>query len=312
MRSLTRVLLRAWGRTRIAPGHLYQAVELWGRHLADKPVFCHLFNGCEVYCDLHEHIQRQIYFFGAYEPIEAYLFHRLLEPGMCVIDAGANIGQYTLIAAQKVGSEGQVHAFEPIPHNYKTLDLHLRINNLDRRVQANACALWDSSRNITLNLAAGDLSDNATNFSISDHGDIVETFECRAVRLDDYARGQGLGSVDLIKMDIEGAELFALRGGRELLESSRPTILLEINRAHSQALGYEPEAIWDLLKSYGYTSLHTIGHTPETSSRLESLVDVDRANVLFSARELPDTFWRGWSFQQIVSDFRSLAYAGEV
>ena len=153
---------------------------------------------------------------------------------------------------------------------------------------------------------------NATNFSISEQGDIVETFECRAVTLDDYARGQGLSSVDLIKMDIEGAELFALRGARELLESSRPTILLEINRAHSQALGYHPEAIWNLLKSYGYTAAsHAIGHTPESSLEIESLADVDRANVLFSARELPDTLWHGWSFPQIVSDFRSQAYAGD-
>ena len=113
-------------------------------------------------------------------------------------------------------------------------------------------------------------------------------------------------------MDIEGAELYALRGARELLEASHPTILLEVNRAHSQALcGMNRKHSGDLLKSYGYGSLHTIGHAPESSRRLDSLAGVDRANVLFSARELPDTLWQGWSFQQIVSDFRSLAYAGE-
>jgi FkbM family methyltransferase len=262
-----------------------------------------------MFCDLHEHIQRQIYFFGAYSPIESYLFHRLLQPGMCVIDAGANVGQYTLIAARSVGPRGQVHAFEPIPYHFKTLDLHLRINGLDRRVCSNACALWDSSRNLTFKLATCDPNERVANDAIGPCRTKVETYECRAVTLDHYARGQGLHSVDLIKLNIDGAELYALRGARELLQASRPIIFLEINRTHSLAMGYDPEAVWDLLKSFGYTSIRVIGQTPETSRRLDSLEDVERANVLFSAHELPESLWRGWSFPQIVADFRSQAYA---
>ena len=72
-------------------------------------------NGCSMHCDLRQHVDRHIYYLGAYEPVESYLFTRLLQPGMTVIDAGANIGQYTLLAATAVGSRGTVHCFEPVP-----------------------------------------------------------------------------------------------------------------------------------------------------------------------------------------------------
>ena len=63
-----------------------------------------------------------------------------------------------------------------------------------------------------------------------------------------------------------------------------------------------------MLRPLGYT-IRSIGHSPETSPPLNSLEGVDRANVLFSARPLPDDLWHGWSFQQILADFRSQALA---
>src|SRR5438445_13396629 len=103
LRPPIRFLLRAVSRYPKAPGYLYQIVERCGARLAVQPLECQLFNGMKMTCDLADQIQRQIYFVGAYEPIEVYLLRYLLRPGMVVIDAGANVGQHTLIAAGEVG-----------------------------------------------------------------------------------------------------------------------------------------------------------------------------------------------------------------
>lgn len=277
-------------------------VERWGRFLATGPLECRLFNGCRVVCDLREHIQRQLFFFGAYEPVESYLFQRLLAPGMCVIDAGANIGQYTLIAAAAVGPEGRVHAFEPVPSNVSRLQHHVAINGFDDRVRVNAIALWDEPNTLTLHLDARDRHDNATNFSVNEQGESIVTLDRPAVRLDDYAREQGLGRLDVIKLDVEGSELRALRGATELLRTFRPTLLIEINTAHSRAMGYSPEAISDLLEPLGY-SMRIIGDSPSKCRPLATLRGLERANVLCTSQPLPEGFWHDWTLKEILTDF---------
>src|SRR5690348_6538247 len=68
LRPIIRFRLRMWSRFPKAPGYLYQVVERWGARLAVKPLECRLFNGMTMRCDLRDHIQRQIYFSGAFEP----------------------------------------------------------------------------------------------------------------------------------------------------------------------------------------------------------------------------------------------------
>src|SRR5579872_7341014 len=94
-----RLFLRLWIRTGIKLGWNYMCIESWGRTLSAGPIKCRLFNGCTMTCDLRNHIQRHVYYFGAYEPIESFLFEKALRPGMVVLDVGANVGQYSLIAA---------------------------------------------------------------------------------------------------------------------------------------------------------------------------------------------------------------------
>ena len=103
--TVARHLLKAWGSSAKAPGLWYQAVERWGTRCgAGKQWLRRLPNGLVMSCDLRDHVQRQIYFQGCYEPVEAYLFCKLIKPGMTVIDAGANVGQYTLLASTSVGA----------------------------------------------------------------------------------------------------------------------------------------------------------------------------------------------------------------
>jgi FkbM family methyltransferase len=249
-------------------------------------------------CDVRDHIQRQIYFFGAYEPIEAYLFELLMQPGMVVIDAGANVGQYALIAAMEVGHGGEVHAFEPVPSTFQRLAAHVVENELAARVRVNMTALWHRVENLTLHLRS-EMVGNAGAYTIATPSKAVDTVTSVGVRLDDYVAEQGLQRVDFIKMDIEGAEWFALRGATAVISRWRPTMLVEINRELCRELGYEPERIWQLLKPHGYV-MWAVGGSPDTCRSLSSLDGVDRANVIFHTAPLPDAVTRGWSLKSVL------------
>ena len=123
------LLWRSSGR---APGWYYQAVERWGGLAAEmEPLTVEVLNGCRMRCDLTDHVERQVYFIGLYEPVESLLLTRLLKPGMTVIDGGANVGQHTLTAAKAVSTGGAVHSFEPVPATFDKLrgNIELRHEN---------------------------------------------------------------------------------------------------------------------------------------------------------------------------------------
>ena len=243
-----------------------------------------------------------MYFFGAYEPIDAYLFRTLLQPGMVVVDAGANVGQYSLISALQVGLEGAVHAFEPVPRNFDHLVAHVQANNFDSIVLANRLALWHEASILELHRSA-DMMDNDGAFTAGPVERLLESSKCHAVRLDDYVSELRLQRLDLIKMDVEGAELFALLGGRTSVARWRPTILMEINRVLCEALGYEPEGIWEFLRPLGY-QMWLIGISPDSSRPLSNLDRVDRANVIFHVEELPQSVKQGWSEKSVLRSHR--------
>lgn len=298
LRPTIRFLLRTWSRFPKASGWQYQIVERWGSALAVKPLECRLFNGTRMRCDLRDHVQRQIYFRGAYEPIETYLVKHLLRPGMIVIDAGANVGQYTLITAVEVGRHGEVHAFEPVPNNFERLVAHVQENGLDSTVRMNMTALWHCSERVRLHRGPAETGDNHL-YAIGVPPAAVDTLSAAALRLDDYVAEKGLRRVDFIKIDVEGAEWFAFQGAAALLSRWRPTMLVEVNRRACWALGYEPERIWEFLKPYGYL-MWAVGQSPETCRSLSSLVGVDIANVIFHTDRLPDKVIRGWSYKSVL------------
>jgi FkbM family methyltransferase len=276
---------------------LYHIVEEWGERLATKPLLGYLANGATMRCDLGDSMQRQIYFLGAYEPIETYLFPLLLRPGMVVVDAGAHIGQYTLLAALEVGALGAVHAFEPVPKNFDQLTFHIRENRLPSIVHANMLALWQETGTLQLTLSA-EQPRNPGAYTAGLSSSSVDSVTCKAVSLDSYVSENHIARVDVIKMDIEGAEWFALKGAREVLERWHPTILMELSRPTCSGLGYQPERVLDFMKSFGY-QMWVIGTSPSECRHMLTPPAVDFANVIFHTDPLPDAIVAGWSLRSV-------------
>jgi FkbM family methyltransferase len=245
MEFLARQLLNIWRRIEIAPGWCYENIERYGQHLAKSNTFTgYLPNGCTITCNLQDHVQRHIYFFGVYEPIESYIFTSLLKDGMTVIDAGANIGQYSILASTIVGGQGRVHSFEPVPSTFEQLQRNISNNELTN-CNLNQCALYSENGTITLSLSEemlqniGAYSAGANNSSTA----VIVSTLC----LDDYIREQNISKVDFIKMDIEGSEASALLGMKLTLERDRPILLIEINRSALVLMNSSPEILWSFL-----------------------------------------------------------------
>jgi FkbM family methyltransferase len=291
-------LCKLWGHSRIAPGWCVQVVDRVHNLFDERLQPARLRENLRMNCDLRDHVQRRIFFFGLYEPAESYVVSKLLKPGMTFIDAGANVGQYTLLAARAVGPSGKVIAFEPVPSNYERVCRHVSENGLNN-VSVKRNALWHESTPLSLGLHRT-MSDNQGAFSVAEGGS-SSAFIVDAITLDDFVMEAGIARVDFIKMDIEGAELFALRGMLKTLDRDGPTLLVEIRDDTFVRMGYDPMALWsEVFAPRGY-SAWVIGQSAQDSYPVRDLRDVRQANVIFHrGNALPPELLNGWTLKSVL------------
>ncbi len=205
-------------------------------------------------------VSERIFVDGYFEAPECRFVNAFLEPGMTVLDVGANIGQYTLIAADRVGPGGHVHSFEPNPDMFAELAGNVARNGFEARCTLNASAVTDKAGTATLSVHA---PGEDVYGSLGSH-QRVPTVGHRmvpTVTLDDYlAALPSPPVIDLLKMDIEGAELAALQGAARLLGAVHaPVLMIEVSDTNTEAFGYPARECLDLLESFGY-AFHEIGY----------------------------------------------------
>jgi FkbM family methyltransferase len=189
---------------------------------------------------------------GRYEPNEFHLLSRLLRSGLTFIDAGANLGLFTVFAANRVGPVGTVLSIEPSRRELAIIETNIALNRLEN-IKLLPVALSDQPGEVDLLVAplakSGHNTLGAFGFedTAPDHRERVS-----AQRLDDLVESLHLARVDVMKLDIEGAELAALRGARGILERYHPTLLVELSDRslqHQQSTSCEVVA---LLELHGY------------------------------------------------------------
>ena len=191
-------------------------------------------------------IGREIIETGAWERHVSSIFRKLLRHGMRVLDIGANIGFYTLLSAAGVGATGRVWAIEPNPRNVAFLLANCRLNQFGHVevIQAAASDRWEVLRiftDFTNGVIEPVQGDDPAGF-----GQTVQGLSVSAV----LPAGE---KIDLIKIDVEGAEGRALRGVEPLLRRCKPTILSEFQPASMPARSaMSPEEYLNYLYSVGY------------------------------------------------------------
>jgi FkbM family methyltransferase len=187
--------------------------------------------------------------------------HRLmsafLRPGAVVIDAGANIGYNTVFFAQRVGPQGRVIAVEPAGDNLEVLRRNVTSNALGNvSIAPVAAGRVRETRNFYLR---GDISAVNSFYQESVYADVTGVVSVPVEPLDDLLTGEA----DLVKIDVEGAELDVLAGMTRLLRSPAIRLVVEWHPLLQEKAGYAPDALPRLLLSNGF-NLVSASHTATT------------------------------------------------
>lgn len=189
------------------------------------------------------------------ERAQTELFKMIVRPGDLVVDAGANFGWYTVLAAKQAGES--VVAFEPDPDNYALLAANLRWHGVFDRVRPYRCALHESEGRLTFEKSGDNFGDHRVRSSDASgvpayYGETArETLTVEARTLDGVLDGLGLAGapIRLIKIDTQGAEVAILRGGGRALANAR-YLLCEYWPYGLRRAGADPDAFFQLVRPH--------------------------------------------------------------
>lgn len=193
------------------------------------------------------------YCIGKYEREFTRLFLRYLDrlhPGESVVDLGANVGYYAVMAAWHLREIGQgvVYAFEPNPYAFAYLQRNKELNRLDNLVAVQQ-AVADKSGQMHLYVNPNGITFGSLQPYLSH---LVESCQIQATTLDEFFSQHPESKLGLMKMDIEGAELLALRGAQGIIKRDHPVIFYEENEEAYQAFGYTVAELRNFLEGLGY------------------------------------------------------------
>lgn len=193
-----------------------------------------------------------MYFSGRYElHSEAACFQSLLKPGMTVIDIGANLGLYSLVAAKAVGPEGKVFGFEPVPAIMKRFRENIALNQLPN-ITAVACAVGERIGSASFYLNEIKSENSGLGSLVRPIGDRMITVE--TITLDEFKIQNNIQKISMVKIDVEGAEHLVLDGMKGILHDDRPTLLVEHNDAALSRAGSSAKALFDRIVSMNYSA----------------------------------------------------------
>jgi len=211
---------------------------------------------------------------GTYEPVVTDLFKQLLPNLNEFLDVGANVGYYSVMFGILGHERLAIHAFEPFMQSLEVLEANLELNRLSTKVKVHKFALGnsDGSAQLFVPKRSGTSAASLADLHPDEQNSIV-TIETR--RLDSVFPSTGLKNLDLVKIDVEGAEAQVIEGGWETISKFKPMIFAELLRKWSSKFGYHPNEVVVSLASLGYECfavgeklrhIHEIDEeTPETN-----------------------------------------------
>lgn len=208
---------------------------------------------------------------GYYELAKTTHFRRVLKPGMTVVDAGGNHGYFTLLAASLVGPAGRVLSFEPSPENCHWIRRGVAANGFEN-VHAFEVALADRSGALPLQLCADSGGHSIAGAPMWATGEAIEV---ATERLDCLLQKAGVDRVDLLKIDVEGAEMSVLAGAERMLAAPHDmSVAIDIH----PWLGVDADGLLALLEDYKFKVSHMDGRPilPAERHTLKEVLAVKR------------------------------------
>ncbi|MGE0756422.1 MAG: FkbM family methyltransferase [Pirellulaceae bacterium] len=217
---------------------------------------------------------------GELEPATTQLVETLLQPGDHFVDGGANIGYFTVLAARRVGSAGVVSSFEPSPTLRSQLAANIRLNRL-RTARLFPYALADRTG------AASFYEGPSEHSGVSSLRPLANSPRVTDVPLRSLDATYGDAPVRLVKLDLEGAELLAIKGMHRILTRAQPGLIMEVTDSFLRQLGGSAAELFQRLFDYGYQAWHYGQKHLRRIWRPED-APLSQCNVLFTHPRLYD------------------------
>jgi FkbM family methyltransferase len=196
---------------------------------------------------------------GIYEPGMLKTIEKYLSAGDTFIDLGANEGYFTVLAARQVGPDGCVLAIEPQSRLLPVINQNLRLNDVTSVTVLNV-ALTDVQGPVTIHLASDTNTGASGQYRMTKYK--LKTQDAKGRTLAQVLDDERLSTVDLIKIDIEGAEYEVLLGSSEIFMQGRVrAIALELHPTILEARGKNVDEITRMLTDNGYQAVSGFGNT---------------------------------------------------
>lgn len=262
------------GKFRISDLAINLSKKLTGEVVVDT------LDGRKLIIDTANESYRFIYFLGEYEANISRILTKLVEPGATCLDIGGNIGWYTTMFQKLVGKSGKVHSFEPVPPIFETLKQNVALNEFAENVKINNLALGDEEGTVDLHIFP-ELPHGHASISTFDHKEFI-SYSSKIITLDSYLETNSVGNVDLVKIDIEGAELMMLKGASKLFKQSKPPVFeIEMALATSRGFGYVPNDLIEYIRSQADYDFYAIDERYPRLTKIDGFAPDDiGANVL--------------------------------
>jgi len=229
-----------------------QFILNWKTNNSSDGNFRHKILSGDIFALSNDEISVSLYVYKNFENTNREFWDDLIKPGMTVFDIGANWGVYSVAAKRLLGESGNLVSFEPNKNEYNKLQNNLSLNA-------------DGTSHVTLvNSAVGD-TDGVTTFYMPPkykgaYGSLgrpkieedCDAVEVKITKLDTYIHENDISALDVIKIDVEGAEIKVLTGAVETLEKFSPIILMEVSDKRTTVFGYKAKDLCEFLLNIGY------------------------------------------------------------
>lgn len=212
-----------------------------------------IFNHVKIEVDLASYMGGSMFWLGMHHVNEIIVLNSILRPHHTFVDVGANQGEFTLFAASKL-TEGKVIAFEPVQKQLNMLKTNIALNQFDN-IKLNAFGLSDKEGELPIYTSTDcdahfGVHEGLSTLFPSETRNELEQLVTLKVFDDEYMKD--LDRFDFLKIDIEGAELYALKGMEQSIKKFQPKILIEISDVTYESAGYTKKDLLDYLDQLGY------------------------------------------------------------
>lgn len=236
--------------------------ETWwqfNRLVRSQPEVIRNVQGSSMLLDIsQEGIHKHLFLYGCHEPECTRIFRRMLPRGARVVDVGANIGYYVLMEAQ-VAQE--VYAIEPEPRNLELLRKNVELNSCGDRVEVHELALSDTTGEGLLSIGH---TPNQHRLRAASDTQQARYIKVSTTTLDEFLKDR---EVDVVRMDLEGAEWLVVKGMMGILRGNKPLILfVEVHSKSIKDYGGDAMTMLKLLLDSGFRMRHLVVFRPAALS----------------------------------------------